>query len=104
VNATCTKCGKTKPASAFPLDSEKTNGLHSWCYECKRGAAKVRYHLDRALYGSEVPRNRRTAYRKPGWEPTALYKATPRKPFEEWTEAERAEWRRVLLAPERRAQ
>lgn len=35
---TCTRCHTDKPATAefFPLHNKKSNGLDSWCRECRR--------------------------------------------------------------------
>lgn len=34
---TCTKCGQEKPGTAaeFPVNRRKTNGLDSWCRQCR---------------------------------------------------------------------
>lgn len=44
----CTKCKQEKPATAeyFPLHNKKTNGLDSWCRDC------------RSTYRSEICRGR----------------------------------------------
>jgi hypothetical protein len=98
----CTKCGKLKAAHEMASDLRKTNKMHSWCKECKNESTKAREQRERDEYGtrSQVRRKRAT---RPTWKPTELYKATPRKPQSEWTEKERARWRKVLLDPKRRA-
>lgn len=100
---TCTKCGKVKPVSEFGIDNSKSNGRHSWCFECKRDNTNARHAREKEEFGSRIPDARRTAHGKPKWKPTALYEATPKKPRSEWTEAERRRYLSVLLDPERRA-
>jgi hypothetical protein len=40
---TCTKCGEAKDATAtfFPKNSRKTNGLDSWCKQCRSDYRKA---------------------------------------------------------------
>lgn len=99
----CTKCGKPKEAHEMATDPRKTNKLHSWCKDCKNDSTKAREQRERDEYGTRSHVRRKRAA-KPVWKPTALYKATPRKPHSEWTEKERAKWRTVLLDPKRRAE
>lgn len=45
----CTKCGQSKPRSAFGRDPRKSNGLQSSCRSCERGRKKV-YRLRHAKW------------------------------------------------------
>lgn len=99
----CTKCGDEKPLTHFIKDKRRDNERGSWCKDCKNKQTKEREERERAEYKGQVPDARRTALGKPKLKPTALYKATPKKPRSEWTEKERKRYLRVLLDPERRA-
>jgi DNA-directed RNA polymerase subunit M/transcription elongation factor TFIIS len=37
----CTKCGKRKPESDFPLDNRHKNGRCSWCRNCQKALVSV---------------------------------------------------------------
>ena len=41
---TCSKCGKTKPASEFPARARSKDHLDSKCKECKNAEARERYY------------------------------------------------------------
>jgi hypothetical protein len=48
--ATCARCGETKPAACFRLDPRMRRGLDSWCKDCHREASRAsseRYNLKR---------------------------------------------------------
>lgn len=68
--ATCTRCGKRKPAWAFRRDADKLNGLSSWCEEChkrstqswrERNRKRTRAEARLRRYGAD-PRAVETAF------------------------------------------
>jgi hypothetical protein len=44
---TCTKCGETKPLSAFAADRSKSDGLKSWCKACDNERCRAYYEANR---------------------------------------------------------
>jgi hypothetical protein len=45
--ATCTKCGATKPLSTFAVDRSKKRGHKSWCKACDNARGKAYYAANR---------------------------------------------------------
>jgi hypothetical protein len=89
----CTRCGQTKPLEEFAI---RYNGRRDiYCYECRKWYSKESNR--KRNKGKGVGRVNKW-FQKPGWKPTPLYMATPRKPFKEWTDAERRRWRAALEA------
>jgi len=39
----CKRCGRERPAEAYYRNSRCSDGLHSWCIECKQADAKRKY-------------------------------------------------------------
>lgn len=53
---TCAKCGEAKPLTEFNKDSNKRDGLQTWCKECKK--------IANAKYYAANPENRRKSSAK----------------------------------------
>jgi len=48
----CSKCGQCFHVNVFPKDKGSTDGLHSWCKECKR--RQDRLYKARVRYGHKI--------------------------------------------------
>jgi hypothetical protein len=55
---TCTKCGHSKPTDRFTKDKTRSDGLFSWCRECKSAAAKAHYRSNPAPHIERAARKR----------------------------------------------
>ena len=55
----CTKCNQNKETSEFHKDKKKTNGLTSWCKDCRNKARAEKYWKE-----PESQRKRSQDYRK----------------------------------------
>jgi hypothetical protein len=60
----CTRCGETKPRSAFHKDNRKKDGLFSYCRDCNKAAnaARREKHRRRNLAGEVEPPDEKRCY------------------------------------------
>jgi 5-methylcytosine-specific restriction endonuclease McrA len=73
----CTKCNEIKPIAEFYRSSQNSDGLESWCKECRRQASRERYRSTK-----EAVRGHRMSVYRDGlkrcsacgeWKPTTEY-------------------------------